>query len=147
MTIFQDSDDEAYFKGLFKNIGGIETNKHYFDFRNPKDKRAEFGKIRDGVYEDLVKRYGDVCQLKCHSDCTNSANEVDHLIPLSSNVLNKELRKIKGKNGKKTPSQSIGSNHSDNFVLACTRCNAFKKHRIPGEELLLSIKERRASKR
>jgi 5-methylcytosine-specific restriction endonuclease McrA len=74
--------------------------------------------------------------LRCHPDCTEIGVEVDHLIPLSSNVLNKKLRKMKGENKKKVPAQSFGSNDLSNFILACSRCNAFKKHRLPSSELL-----------
>lgn len=52
-------------------------------------------------------------------------------MPLSSNVLNKQLRGFRANNGKKAPTQSFGSNHPTNFVLSCTRCNAFKKNKIP----------------
>lgn len=68
------------------------------------------------------------------------------MIPLASNVLNKELRGIKGQGGKKTPSQSFGSNHPSNFVLACRRCNALKKNRMPMKETLERVKQIRFNK-
>jgi len=55
---------------------------------------------------------------------------VDHYIPLSTNELNKKLRNLKAEPGKKVKSQSFGSNDLDNFTLACSRCNGFKKHKI-----------------
>ena len=140
---FKFIEDEQYFESLFSTLGGIASNMDLFDFRLPEVKRKEFNKIRNGVHEELTKKYGLVCQLKCHSDCADSPDEVDHLIPLSSNKLNKKLRNIKGINGKKTPTQSIGSNHPSNFVLACKRCNAFKQNKIPSIELLQQVHESR----
>ncbi|MBK7431316.1 MAG: HNH endonuclease [Bacteroidetes bacterium] len=32
--------------------------------------------------------------------------------------------------GKKVATQSFGSNHIDNLVIACANCNNHKKHRI-----------------
>lgn len=55
---------------------------------------------------------------------------VDHLIPLSSNKLNKELRQLKALKGKKVLTQSFGSNNLSNLVLACKKCNSYKKHRF-----------------
>jgi 5-methylcytosine-specific restriction endonuclease McrA len=64
--------------------------------------------------------------------------QLDHLIPLSSNELNKRLRALPRVGKAKVARQSFGSNHADNLILACKRCNAFKKHRLlapaqPGE--------------
>ncbi|MBK6989183.1 MAG: hypothetical protein IPH33_13745 [Bacteroidetes bacterium] len=57
---------------------------------------------------------------------------IDHLIPLSTNQLNKSLRKLAPVKGKKVATQSFGSNHIDNLVIACASCNNHKKHRIIG---------------
>lgn len=86
-----------------------------------------------------MQERGNICELKVHADCTNKAEQVDHIISLSSNELNKKLRKIKGENGKKTPTQSFGSNNYVNFALACKRCNAFKKNAIPSKEVLIRL--------
>lgn len=132
-------EDMEFFDNLLGGCGGVNLNTDLFDLRNPANKRREFNKIRKKVFAELVKRYGSNCELICHPGCTGVAIEVDHLIPLASNVLNKELRGIKGKNGKKTPAQSFGSNAMKNLVLACSRCNAFKKHRMPSERQILDI--------
>jgi len=105
--------------------------KYLFDFRDPKIKRKEFNFIRKKVFSDLVKRYGLVCRLKLHPDCSKIKKfDVDHIIPLSTNELNKKLRNMKPQLGKKVSTQSFGSNHPYNLTLACSRCNAFKKHKI-----------------
>ena len=138
---FENIDDERFFKNLLEIIGGLKKNELLFDFRNPSQKRNEFNKISKQMFKKLVKKYGNSCQLRCHDDCGLEATEIDHLIPLSSNELNKHLRGMKGRGGKKTPSQSFGSNHISNFVLACKRCNAFKKHRFPTVETIRHIKQ------
>lgn len=76
----------------------------------------------------------------------NETLEVDHLIPLSSNVLNKTLRHLKAAKGKKVQTQSFGSNHPDNLILACTRCNAFKKNRMPDAGLLVRVHAAKSQK-
>lgn len=105
----------------------------YFDFRAPLIKRKEFNKIRKQVFNTLVSKYGLVCQLKAHPDCSKIKKfDVDHYIPLSSNELNKSLRHIKRVGNKKVVSQSFGSNNIKNLQIVCGRCNAFKKHRMQG---------------
>ena len=141
---FEFSEDREYFDRCFTCWGGLDSRMDLFDFRDPELKRKEFEKIRNKVFEELKVSYGESCQLKCHEDCTGVATQVDHLIPLSSNELNKKLRLLKGTDGKKTISQSFGSNAITNFVLACKRCNAFKKHRFPDQELLRGIEQVRS---
>jgi len=68
------------------------------------------------------------------------------MIPLSSNVLNKKLRGTKPEKGKKTPTQSFGSNNFANFILACRRCNAYKMNKIPTQEEVRKINDLRAEK-
>jgi len=133
---FEYEEDKKYFAALLDEIGGLENNYGLFDFRSPDIKRSEFNKIRNSVFLGLLEKYGSICQLHCHEDCSNKATQVDHLIPLSSNILNKKIRSIKGEKGKKVPAQSFGSNHESNFVLACVRCNAYKKHGFPTKEIL-----------
>jgi 5-methylcytosine-specific restriction endonuclease McrA len=36
--------------------------------------------------------------------------------------------------GKKVPAQSFGSNHMDNLVLACEKCNREKFNQLPMEK-------------
>jgi len=136
-------EDDLYFENLFSSLGGISSNMKLFDFRPLEVKRKEFNKIRNNIHDELTRKHGLICQLRCHPDCSDSPDQIDHLIPLSSNSLNKKLRKIKGTNGKKTPQQSFGSNHTENFVLACKRCNAFKKNNLPSIELIQKIYENR----
>lgn len=131
---FQCSEDEKYFINLL--AGGDKElfyDRYYklFDFRSPFLKRQEFNKKRNDIFKELVKKNGLKCQLKLHSDCSKFKKfDVDHVIPLSTNELNKKLRKILPAKGKKVPSQSFGSNDESNLILACSRCNAYKKHRI-----------------
>ena len=83
------------------------------------------------VRAELIRRYGEVCQLHLVEECSlDHGLAVDHVIPLSSNKLNKELRKVPAQRGKKVPSQSFGSNDWSNLVSACGRCNGHKKHRL-----------------
>lgn len=115
--------DEALFETKFARL---------FDFRDPQIKRKEFNAIRNAVYAKLIARYGPVCQLKVHPDCTKDKQfHVDHMIPLSSVILQRKLRGMKNNpDGTKPKSLSYGSNHPDNLLLACARCNSFKKHRL-----------------
>lgn len=110
--------DESIFEHKFKQL---------FDFRDPDIKRKEFNSIRKQIYNKLLQKYGKVCQLKASSKCSFSDEfHVDHFIPLKSNELNKNIRKQKRTDSKKIPAQSFGSNHPDNFVLACKNCNRDK---------------------
>src|ERR687895_52403 len=70
------------------------------------------------------------CQLQFVEGCEiNNPVAIDHVIPISSNVLNKHLRKSKPLvAGKKVPTESFGSNDMSNLVLACAKCNSNKKH-------------------
>lgn len=103
-----------------------------FDFRHPAIKRWEFDKTSKQVLVGLLQKYGEVCQLQLHPDCSIEKKwEPDHIIPLSSGELQRKLRHLKtNPDGSKPESLSYGSNHPRNITLACKRCNAFKKHRI-----------------
>ena len=144
--MFDYPEDNDHFDGVLQDIGGVDTYSHLFDFRDPDLKRKEFNSIRDAVFAGLKRRYGKGCQLRCHDDCCGVGTVVDHLIPLSSNVLNKTLRGMRATTDKKAPTQSFGSNHEDNFVLACRRCNAFKQSKIPTADLINSIARLREQK-
>jgi len=76
----------------------------------------------------------------------NSGINVDHLIPLATNKLNKELRNLKAEPGRKVKSQSFGSNHIDNLIIACADCNNYKKHRIIERAKIQSILRAKAGK-
>jgi hypothetical protein len=131
---FEYPEDKQYFIDLLANGEDKIFNEKFtylFDFRDPKTKRAEFNKIRSSIISELIEKYGEICQLKLLDDCEISNNLViDHYIPLSTNELNKKLRNIKPRSGKKVVSQSFGSNHSDNLLISCSKCNNYKKHRI-----------------
>ena len=134
MLIFNYKEDYDFFLDKLANgdITLFETKfQRLFDFRDPRTKRSEFSKIRNDLFKSLLNKYGEVCQLKLCADCSVIRKfDVDHYIPLSTNELNKKLRGLKPKDGKKVPSQSFGSNDISNLRIACSRCNAYKKHRI-----------------
>lgn len=113
----------------------------FFDFRDPSIKRKEFNAKRNSIYSALLKKYGRQCLLSLNDKCTRQKNLViDHFIPLSSNELNKKLRHLRPSNGKKVPTQSFGSNNIANLILACEKCNGFKKHKIPTKEMWEKLK-------
>lgn len=131
---FQYKSDYMYF--IQALAGGNEelfAQKFFkmFDFRSPTLKRKEFNLIRNKAYKELVIKYGEKCQLNLCPDCSEvKLFDVDHYIPLSTNELNKKLRKMNPSLGKKVVSQSFGSNDISNLQIACKRCNAYKKHKI-----------------
>ncbi len=133
---FEYPEDLKFFADTFSNgDSDILMRKYsdYFDFRNPAIKRKEFNKIRNQVFKEMVLKNGLKCQIKVHPDCSKIKKfNVDHYIPLSSNELNKKIRKIKSLVGKKVKSQSFGSNNIKNLRIVCSRCNAFKKHHMIG---------------
>tara|TARA_B100001146_G_scaffold217583_1_gene222315 strand:- start:632 stop:943 length:312 start_codon:yes stop_codon:yes gene_type:complete len=92
--------------------------------------------MRTLLYSYLARNDGLSCQLNLGVCDEDSGFDVDHLIPLSSNVLNKALRELKARPGKKVLTQAYGSNNPLNLVLACKRCNAHKKHNFPSVEQL-----------
>ena len=136
---FEYKEDKIFFQHLFKEFGGLERNHDLFDSSDPFLKRQAFNRIRNKTFRKLQDKFGDICMLNFHADCANSADQVDHLIPLSSNILNKTIRAMKAEKGKKVSAQSLGSNNDRNFVLSCSRCNAAKKHHIPDSELLNKV--------
>lgn len=115
----------------------------FVDERDPEEKRAEFNRMRDHLFDFLQRTDGLSCQLNLEVCDPSRGFDVDHLIPLSSNVLNKSIRKIRAERGKKVPTQPFGSNNPLNLVLACKACNARKKHNFLSREQLASILERR----
>ena len=131
---FEYPEDREFFAQLL--VDGDEKKldeecSDHFDFRHPAIKRWEFNKTRKKLLEELVRIHGGRCQLRIHPECsTESIFEPDHVIPLSTNELNKKLRSVQRTSSEKVPAQSFGSNHLKNLTLACKRCNAFKKHRL-----------------
>lgn len=125
-------EDEVFFHALLCDEGeSLSQYMHLFDFRLPDLKRAEFNAARAKILVHLIERSGAICQLKLLDNCDiTSGIVVDHVVPLSSNQLNKTLRNMEAPKGKKVPTQSFGSNHHDNLIIACNICNNHKKHRI-----------------
>lgn len=146
---FDHIEDQAFFAELLcdGDEDALETRfSHCFDFRDPAVKRAEFDVQKKSLMALMLGRYGRCCMLQYPKICEGSEKLLlDHFIPLSSNVLNKTLRRLSALKGKKVQTQSFGSNHPDNFVLACPRCNAFKKHLIPDAELLARVTAAKSS--
>lgn len=133
---FEYPEDREFFANLL--TGGDEKRLEiefldYFDFRHPAIKRWEFNKVKKKLLAELILKYDGKCQLHIHPDCSKDGKfEPDHIIPLSTNELNKKLRQLVRTSNEKVPAQSFGSNNPKNLILSCKRCNAFKKHRIEG---------------
>lgn len=130
--MFEFPEDQKFFEELLCNADcDLLPYKSLFDFRSPTIKRAEFNRQMAKIRARLIERYGKICMLRYSKDCDiEKGVDVDHLIPLSSNKLNKELRKLAALTGKKVKTQSFGSNDLLNMVLACKKCNSHKKHRF-----------------
>lgn len=130
---FEYPEDKKFYADLL--AGGDEQKlvndyAEYFDFRPPEIKRHEFNKLRKSLLPILLKRDKGQCQLRFDECEVDRDLVVDHLIPLSSNKLNRKLRGKRTENGKKPKTQSFGSNHLKNLVIACEHCNSWKKHRL-----------------
>ncbi|MBI2656917.1 hypothetical protein HYX03_04200 [Candidatus Woesearchaeota archaeon] len=139
---FEFPEDEKFFRKLLcKDKNVFNSYLCLFDFREPKIKRSEFCRIRNKVLKDLIDKYGQRCMLQYPNRCINSKFVVDHLIPLSSNKLNKILRGILAEKGKKIKTQSFGSNHINNLIIACSECNSFKKHKFLNRKDIVNILE------
>lgn len=129
MLEFKYLEDYDFFNKILD--GGIEKNFDLFDFRDPKVKRREFQRLRENLFELILERDEHKCQLGFEGICDEKSGwDIDHYIPLSTNILNKQLRHFKPENGKKVVPESYGSNHLSNLQLTCKRCNAHKKHNI-----------------
>jgi len=130
---FEYPEDKVFFMNLFRCDKEKDFDSRFyrfFDFRLPDLKRKEFNGKRNTLYRSYFAE-GRVCQLKLIDTCSQSGSfAIDHMIPLSSNELNKNIRKLEAMKGKKVQTQSFGSNHRDNLLLACRECNDFKKHRM-----------------
>ena len=137
MINFEHPEDREYFANLLAN-GDVEKlendSSDFFDFEHPAIKREKFNKIRKKVLKELLEKYGNECQLKIHPDCSKELIfEPDHIIPLSSNELNKKLRNMARFSSEKVERQSFGSNNMKNIVLAC------KKHKFLNKDVLSKI--------
>ncbi len=129
---FNNESDKLFFKELLcADNENIDKYSALFDFRDPKIKRKEFVLIRNKILDKFIKQKGNFCELNIENICDlDSGFCIDHIIPLSSNVLNKNIRKIKSEGRKKVITQSLGSNNECNLILSCNRCNNHKKHTI-----------------
>lgn len=137
MIPFEFEADPGFFNQLLCREGEtLDDYAELFDFDPPAFKRAAFAKIRGDILRLRLAEHGEVCQLRIHAQCDVSTGlHIDHVIPLSTNQLNKALRGLgtsqtPGGKRRKTPTQSFGSNHPRNLILACAKCNGHKKHRI-----------------
>jgi 5-methylcytosine-specific restriction endonuclease McrA len=145
---FENLEDRSYFENLIllnNDFINKDTFEKMFDFRNPVIKRKEFNKVRAERLETLKLSYGLNCMLKLDCCDENSGHAVDHIIPLSTNKLNKEIRNVKPLLGKKVVAQSFGSNNIENLVIACNKCNNHKKHRILSRNKLITIIKEKSS--
>lgn len=106
---FQFQEDLYFFEKLLcQNSETIESYIHLFDFHPVTEKRKEFNRLRKHILVEFSNKYGSICQLNYSKNCDiNSGLAIDHLIPLSTNELNKALRQIKPLEGRKVISQSI----------------------------------------
>jgi len=88
---FEFPEDRAFFRRLLcGRRARLAKYSRLFDRRPPKAKRAEFNRQMRKLRGELIARYGRVCQLQLVEDCSlKHGLAVDHLIPLSSNKLNK----------------------------------------------------------
>lgn len=124
-------DKEFFAKLLCADQETIEKYHRLFDSRDPALKRKEFNRKRSELIVFLKERQGLNCALNFPGICDlQSGLNIDHIIPLSTNKLNKELRALKPEKGKKVKSQSFGSNNTENLILTCKNCNNHKKHRL-----------------
>ena len=135
-------EDYLYLAAVFpKEYRGLVDQ--FLDPRKPEAKRRDFNKIRNYLFAYLEQADGLECQLKYECCDESTGFEVDHIFPLSTNVLNKRIRKLPAPEGKKVPAQAIGSNNPLNLILACKKCNGHKKHGLIEVEVLKGILERR----
>jgi 5-methylcytosine-specific restriction endonuclease McrA len=130
---FKYKKDKQYFADLLAKGSLKVLEKKYanlFDFRVPSIKRREFNTHKPELYQILFNRAHRICQICRYTKGT----EIDHIIPIASNLLNKKFRNMRpvklGGKLRKIPAESYGSNHIDNLRLACSSCNRKKWHRF-----------------
>lgn len=145
---FDHPEDEQYFRELLCAVGeDLAEYADLFDFRPPMEKRREFQRLRSTHLSSLQDQCGETCFLRCAPDCdVRSGLTVDHVIPLSTNKLAKQLRRLSASRIatgrlRKAPTQSFGSNHPRNLALACNNCNSFKQNKILDQAAIRRILE------
>jgi 5-methylcytosine-specific restriction endonuclease McrA len=138
---FEHEADYDYFKSLLAqdSDANFEPYLCLFDNRPLIIKRKEFNSKKRKYYEALKLLFGERCFLRYKTCDLSSGFCIDHLIPLSTNQLNKEIRNLKPAPGKKVQSQSLGSNNPNNLIIACNKCNAHKKHKLLTREIIARI--------
>jgi hypothetical protein len=121
---------------LCRNGETLEIYADLFDFGPIRAKRSAFASIRTARLNELVDRFGSICMLQFAPDYNVASGLcLNHLIPLSSNKLTKELlgattfRDADG-NFRKALTESFGSNAPRILVLACMNCNSFKQSKF-----------------
>jgi len=129
---FQFEEDRMFFERLLCTDGeSLENFSSMFDFRPLAVKKEEYNDRKDDLLKQMIEQGKKECFLSFHHVCNpNSGITLDHFIPLSTQELNKELRKMKPSGYKLVPSQSFGSNHVDNLILVCNECFHHRKHRF-----------------
>lgn len=127
---FEHNEDKDFFKNLLCDENeNIEKYSFLFNFSDPRIKRREFTKKYNKILKYLLDYYGNVCQLNIDMKCNvDDGIVVDHIIPISSNKLNKVLRKMNKEPGKKIRTQSFGSNDIKNLIISCKKCNSTKQN-------------------
>ncbi len=128
---FRYLEDKKYFADILcgGDIVRLENEyKDYFDFRPASIKRKEFNFKIKKLFPIVFKRAKGICQI-CN---IAKGKEVDHIIPIASNQLNKKFRKMKpiiaNGNFKKVLAENYGSNNLINLQLVCKSCNRKKWH-------------------
>jgi len=97
---FEFKEDQEYFERLLcSESHTIEHFCHWFDFRPVAEKHSEFNNHRNNLKEILLSKHGEECMLNLSMSDMSSSLVIDHLIPLSTNQLNKSLRKKKAAKG------------------------------------------------
>lgn len=136
---FLSPEEKKWFEDLLCAEGqSLEIYSDLFDSRSKREKKNEYKRLKEELKVKLVQQYGLNCQLafpeKCTSITDESQIEIDHIIPLDSNTLNKKLHKIPRPFPKKVPQQSFGSNSLLNLVVACPACNGHKMNNLLSKE-------------
>lgn len=130
--IFDDAEDLKFLSDRLCTANeSLDRYSKLFDTsHSPAFKRAQFNTARRDLIAQLTDWYGSTCMLQLDG-CRGGAGSltVDHIIPLSSNELNRN-RGVESLPGRKVATQSIGSNQIANLVFACAPCNGTKKHKF-----------------
>ena len=139
---FRDEQEKQFFMELLcSDQDSINDFGYLFDFREPKDKRSEFNRKRSRILAFLIDTEGANCILHFGNCDLKSGYNIDHIIPISTNIINKHVHKMPAEKGKKVKTESYGSNDIYNLRIACQNCNLEKKHRFLTREEMKVILE------